>query len=395
MFFSNKMNIAVFSNVIGGHHLEYLHHVYEMAEEDTGNNYYFILPDNFIDTKGVFDWRNLNNVEFRFFENDLDKPTDSFFSQCMNSYRICLLLKRYLKLFKCDVLYVNTIMYLLPFAPFLLGFQKCRIMGVIYKIYLYDDDNTLSINNVINILKYTLLSKSSLFSKILILNDSESAIELNKLYSTSKFLPIPDPFVKLPALNASAFREKYDIGEDKVVFAHIGALSINKSTIEILTSLRFLDVDARKRYVFVFAGIVSDEIKEVFYHLVDELKSSIHIIVEDRFCTYEEIASFCLGSNTLLIPYKRTSQSSGIIGYASQFSCPVIATSKGLLGKLVKQYKLGILIDEVTTENLIDAYRRVENNDYEKPSAKYCDEHSSELFKGVIKSCIYQIANSR
>lgn len=388
------MRIAIFTNVIYGHHLEYIHHIYEMAIADEKNEYVFILPHNFLDVKDCFKWEKKGRVDWCLFEDDLGRQTESLFSQIVSSFRICSLLRHYISQYKCDVLYVNTLMGLLPIAPFVLGLRKCKVFGVIYKIYLYDAKGSV-ISDAINRFKYTLFSKCSLFSKVLILNDSDSARNLNNIYSTNKFEYLPDPFAKLSVKATIDIRKKYNIDSDKVIFAHIGALSVNKSTIEILTSLRHLNDEVKKHYVFIFAGVVHDEIKKEFYQLLESLHSSIQIIVEDRFCTYEEIASFCVSSNALLLPYKRTSQSSGIIGYASQFGCPVIATSKGLLGKLVKQYNLGILIDDITPECLIDAYRRIEEGRTKSPSMQYCDDHNVEQFQLVIKSCINQITRCK
>lgn len=381
------MNIAVFTNVIGGHHLEYIHHVYEMAINDSNNCYYFILPKLFNELKGNFVWMESDRIEFLFFDEDFDKATNSYMSQIVSSYKICKLIRFFINKKKCSVLYVNTIIGILPLAPLLLSFSKCKVIGIIYKIYLYDKIEKKS-TLLANKLKYTLLSRCALFSKVLVLNDTESASKLNSLYSTKKFLPIPDPYVKLPTNNIVDIRRKYNIGDDKVVFSHIGALSINKSTIEILLSLNNLSEKEKCDYVFIFAGVVQNEIKQNFYNLYKSLKKSINIIVEDKYCTYEELASFCIGSDALLIPYKRTSQSSGIIGYASQFGCPVIAPSNGLLGNLVRKYELGVIIDTVSTESLIGAYRRIANKDYVKPSLQYCKENNVAQFQQVIRSCI-------
>lgn len=388
------MRIAIFTHIIYGHHLEYIHHIYEMAVADDKNEYVFILPHKFLEVKDCLVWENKRHIDWCFFEENLGEQTVSLLSQIVSSFRICSLLRHYISHYKCDVLYVNSLMHLLPLASVMLAHNSCKVFGVIYKIYLYDAKGSV-ITDAINRFKYTLFSKCSLFSKVLILNDSDSARNLNNIYSTNKYEYLPDPFAKLSVEATIDIRKKYNIDSDKVIFAHIGALSVNKSTIEILTSLKHLDDEVKKHYVFIFAGVVHDEIKKEFYQLLESLDSSIQIIVEDRFCTYEEIASFCVSSNALLLPYKRTSQSSGIIGYASQFGCPVIATSKGLLGKLVKQYNLGILIDDITPECLIDAYRRIEEGRTEKPSMQYCDSHNIEQFQSVIKTCINQIVTSK
>jgi len=388
------MNIAIFTNLIGGHHLEYIHHVYEMAMRDMVNHYFFILPQKFNEIKNHFEWPESVNIDFCFFDEVFETTTISYFSQIICSYKICTLIKRYLRQYSCEILYVNTIMSILPMAPILLRSCNCKIFGIVYKIYLYDTKTSI-FSFLANKIKYRLLSGSEVFSKVLVLNDNNGANIFNDTYSTKKFVAISDPFNKLPVYNTYDFRYKYDISRDMVVFAHLGVMSINKSTIEILSSLRYLDDVEKRKYVFVFAGIVEEEIKTVFYSYVNKLEKDVRLIIKNEYCSYEDIASICKGCDALLIPYRRTSQSSGIIGYASQFGKPVIAPSNGLLGRLVKQYGLGILIDEVTTDQLRDAYRRIYNKDYESPSLMYCEKHDVGQFQDVISTCINEIINNK
>ena len=47
----------------------------------------------------------------------------------------------------------------------------------------------------------------------------------------------------------------------------------------------------------------------------------------------------------ILIPYKNTAQSSGVISYASQFCVPVIGPAEGLLGNLIRKFDMGLCIE--------------------------------------------------
>lgn len=57
----------------------------------------------------------------------------------------------------------------------------------------------------------------------------------------------------------------------------------------------------------------------------------------------------------MLTPYRNTSQSSGAIGYAAQYGKPVIGPLKGLLGYLIKHYRLGYQVDEVCANGIYTA----------------------------------------
>ena len=91
------------------------------------------------------------------------------------------------------------------------------------------------------------------------------------------------------------------------------------------------------------------------------------------------------------MPYKRTSQSSGIIGYASQFSVPVLMPKKGLLKRLVRLYGLGYLYGGDCVDGLADAIRkRLNSNSYERPTTAYCVDHKFEAFSRSINNLIYE-----
>ena len=231
------------------------------------------------------------------------------------------------------------------------------------------------------------MSRAKVFNKVFILNDKEGAAQLNRMFHTNKFAYVPDPYVPISADNLADFRKDNGISADKKLFIQFGTLCSNKSTVEILESIKLLNTEEKKRFAFAFAGKVYDEIKDRFYELVDELRLEVQIVVIDRYCAYETFASLCLACDAILTPYRRTAQSSGLIGYASQFHKPVIAVNSGLLGRLVKQFELGILIDRVNNECLANAYRTIAAGRVQPPTSAYCEQNSVEEFQNVIIKC--------
>ena len=233
-------------------------------------------------------------------------------------------------------------------------------------------------------MKYLLMVKAKVFNRIFILNDQEGAETLNKQFNTEKFVPLPDPYVPIPVDHLTDFRKENGIPLDKKLFVQFGTLCTNKSTLEILESIKLLSEEEKQHFAFAFAGRVYDEIKARFYELVIELKKDVQVIVIDQYCSYETFASMCVACDAILTPYRRTAQSSGLIGYASQFHKPVIAVNSGLLGNLVRQHKLGLLIDSVDGESLAGAYRNIAAGKVPPPTSSYFEQNSVERFQEVV-----------
>jgi glycosyltransferase involved in cell wall biosynthesis len=171
-----------------------------------------------------------------------------------------------------------------------------------------------------------------------------------------------DPLINL--------RLHYQISEEKIVCSHFGALTERKGTLDILEAILQTDKSNIMRFTFIFAGRVSSDIKERFYELLAKAKTKADIIVVDEYVDYGFICNLCQISNFVVIPYKNTEQSSGVVAYCAKFNVPVVAPRTGLLGKIIKRNRLGILLENSSIENIRDFFYNAEsytyaiNNDY-------------------------------
>lgn len=383
------MNIIIFNKTIGGHHLEYIHHIYEMGLRDKDNHYVFVLPRRFETLKEKWEWNRAENVEFDLFDDFDTRRFSSFISMLRDSWSVAGILKKYVIKHNADIIYSNYLIATLPFAPIRLP-RECKMIGIIYRIYLYQNTEKFSLSLLLEKLKFWILSNCRIYKRILILNDESSTKKLNHIWRTTKFTFIPDPYIPIKKDKIYNFRNRFGIDDTKVVFAHIGAMSYTKSSLEILESILSLPPQEADDYCFVFAGVVQEEIRHRFYELYESVKNIVQIILIDKYCSYEDFGSLCVASNAILIPYKRTLQSSGVIGYASQFKRPVIAADSGLLGSLVKKYNMGLLLEKIDNNSLMDAYRKVALGEVVKPDSSYCYENGIELFQDIIYKSICQ-----
>ena len=87
----------------------------------------------------------------------------------------------------------------------------------------------------------------------------------------------------------------------------------------------------------------------------------------------------------VLIPYKNTEFSSGILGHAAASNKIVIATKGGLIEKLVNQFNLGVLLNQPNAESIGKAIKYVLDNDFQESFAeKFVNEHNPNSFSEAI-----------
>lgn len=380
------MNIVVFDTKSAGHHMEYLHHLYEMALSKLDDNFVFVVPDSFNNKKHLFDWKKSPNISFEYIR-DSRESYSSILDLIINSWKICFTLRNIIKKYSISYVFAIELIHFYPFAPFLIQ-RHVKLSGIIYRIYLYKESEETKIKELVNKSKFWLMAKFKVFFKVFLLNDYKSAEKLNQIYYTSKFKGLPDPFVRLSEDGQFDFRQKYNIPEDAILFAHFGALDFRKGSLDILDALPFLTESQKHKYWFVFAGKVNDAFEKVFAAKCDNLSSSYNIICKNEFCSFEFLSSLCKACNAILAPYHETCLSSGMLGYASQFHKPVIAPNKNLIGYLVNTNRLGIGIIDTNPSSIVSAMSIIES-DKIVVSDHYSKKNSVQSFIDVISTEIY------
>ncbi|MBQ0126565.1 MAG: glycosyltransferase [Bacteroidales bacterium] len=373
------MNILIFDWSVQGHHLEYLHHIYCEAVKHTKHHFYFYVPAEFAEVKYKFIWEKAENIDIQYLKDkDLMKCKKK--NLLVSAFFKSLIIRRIVLLHHIDRVWLIMFMHLMPFLPFMLP-GNVLISGILYRIYFYEGSNIKGARLLLEKLRYAFLAKEANVEAVYVLNDELAASKLNSIYSSSKFIQIPDPVPMIDDSRVRNIRQEIGVGESETMFLHFGGLDERKGTLEILKAIIDMPSDKLKGKVFVFAGKIKDSIHDDFYSLLQKAERKTRIIVYDEFCSYLFLINLCNSTDYILIPYKNTNQSSGVIGYASFFSKPVIGPSQGLLGRLIKSYNLGYAIDDLSSTGLARTMSTV------KPilcSREYAITHSVEKFSEVL-----------
>lgn len=341
------MKILIFDTKISGHHLEYIHNIYDATQLRNSDKFIFAIP-HFDTQKSEYIWDKKENVSFHFLsQEEISKIKGNKFKRCWIESN---LIKKLVKELDINEVILIDLAGVIPFLPLILP-NPIKIKGIIYQIFLWKNI-TSRLSLIIENVRYSIMANNKSVEKVLILNDKKSATELNKKYNSDKFVPLPDPLpeVEVPKIDLS---KELNISSDDIVFLHFGAMSRRKGTLDIIKAIPLIPKE--KKLTFIFAGKIDKEIEPEFFSDLDIAKQYHNVIVENRFCPYSYIYGLLKLSHCVLVPYHIVSQSSGVIGHASHFHIPVIGPTKGLLGYLIKENDLGICLENITSLTLAQA----------------------------------------
>ena len=187
--------VLIFEKNVGGHHLEYLHHIYIAAGQRNENEYIFALPESFKIEENDLEWPLFENIKiYSISLSQLSKLTGNHLVIC---YRLSKLLKNLAKKMEVDkVIVLSLLMQFVPLLPLILS-SKYKVRGIVYTIFFYRLNSESFLMKILDILKYYILSKCSVFEIVYILNDYSSARLLNQKFYCSKFTYLPDPYVNV------------------------------------------------------------------------------------------------------------------------------------------------------------------------------------------------------
>ena len=138
----------------------------------------------------------------------------------------------------------------------------------------------------------------------------------------------------------------------------------------------------------MFAGKVSKDIKEKFDAYIQQLQKKCRVVKYDGFCAYELLADLCYSCDCIVVPYKNTSYSSGVIGDAALYQKTVVGPGAGLLKKLIRRKRLGVTMNDnnplalAAILNSTDAYLPRPNN---YPQKETVEEFTKTIMANLIE----------
>lgn len=213
---------------------------------------------------------------------------------------------------------------------------------------------------------YRMMLRNSSLTAVLSLDPYFPEFAAANMARGNKVRALPDPVVGVPAAC-----DEFAVGPDLrdalrgglPVFTLFGALSERKGALRLLEALARLPSHELAKMRVVMAGRIEpaivSEVGERSRALTgrDGVAGSLRIV--DRYLTTAELAWLVRHSSVLLAPYQRFVGSSGVLTWAADARKTVIAQNYGLVGALVREYRLGLAVDTSDPEQIAKALQQL------------------------------------
>jgi len=385
------LKILIYDITITGHHSEYINHLVNYIDENSGddNQYYFIVHPEFSKRFAEISGKatECKNITWLEISNDELEQTlkGSLVKRSFSNFK---LLNKYAKKYQVDhvlLLYLNTFQFALIFAK-----RHYIIDGILFRQFYRMRKSSLKqkVNYWIKYLLLKLVLKNSKIRNLYILNDEKSVSYFNRIYNSRVFRVLKDPIPNILPKEDFRIKDYHNIGNDKRILLHFGSLSDRKGTLEILDAVLDLNEKISKKICLLIIGKANSEFRRKIVSRINRLKienPSLTIVYRDEFVSNCEMKCYFEQSDFLLIPYKNIESSSGILGHAISSETPVLSVNKGLIEDIVLKYQAGVLIDEVTpfaVKSGIEKLLSTNTNILDKN--EYIETHSPKVFSEAL-----------
>jgi len=318
---------------------------------------------------------------------------------------------RYCRRFKIDhmhFLFVDHIQ--LPLALRMPIPKRVNVSGILFRPSIHYKEAfgnlcTLKekIRDVRKYILYSLMLKNPRVSEIFSLDKYFVSYAGKHLPDGEKLHYLPDP-----CLMSSKDRRIFDqfrmrknlLPQKRKKFLLFGVLDERKGIFATLDALALLEDRVSRGIEIVFAGQLQNGIKRHFLRNVSEYlrlhKDGARLCVKDRYFLKNELIQLLKSCDVLLIPYQRDVGSSGLLFWAASANKPLITQDFGLIGYLVKKYKLGQAVDTSQPAEIAEAIQRsvdekkAEENGANEDRAIFLKEHSPDEFSKKFFDLIFQ-----
>lgn len=160
-------------------------------------------------------------------------------------------------------------------------------------------------------------------------------------------LKLPDPINIYEDYQAKTehLKKAWKIQPGRKIFLMFGAYRPRKGIEELLSAIELLPRESAEKFCLLLVGLIGDE--PTVKKRIDNIKQQlpIKVVSHTDFVPEEEIQSYFQLSDVILAPYQRHIGMSGILIRAAAAQKPVLSSSYGLMGEIVKRYSLGIAVD--------------------------------------------------
>ena len=205
------------------------------------------------------------------------------------------------------------------------------------------------------------------------------------------YLPDPIETAQAEPAQLSSLRSELQIAPGRRVLLIFGHLSLRKGIEALLEAIPQLPPELSKRLCLLVVGSIHPDYRQQLEAAIQVTASSapVQIVTRYRFVAQAEVPAYFRLAHAVLVPYLHHVGMSGVLLLAAASKKPVLSTGSGVLGQIVRRYRLGLTVATSPAE-LREGLRRI----LTEPRELLCDlagmrklvaEHHPDAFcRGVL-----------
>lgn len=258
-------------------------------------------------------------------------------------------------------------------------------LGGIYNHPQWFPPEFASFNNWLKKKGFAKLSREGWFSSLLIL--SEYYVEdLGKDYPETNFVFLPEPGQR-SSISQEQARRHFDLPKDAIILLNYGVGHRRKGLHLVTEALRRIDSPS----LFLFsAGRHNKDLKTRDEAIALEKQGRAKVI--DRYITEKEEAVCYRACDFVLAPYLSHYCSSNVLALAVLAGRPILASNYDLIGRRVRDRKLGILFQDRSVDDLTAKLHEISTitgdpvAPYADHLAIYAEELTVESYRSALQN---------
>lgn len=331
-------------------------------------------------------------------ENEFKPHNLGPLQRMQRSFQEWNLLCRYAEKFKSDhclILYFDP--YQLPLI--LAERSPCPISGIYFRPTFHYQNFTqcrLTRRDRIQQVREKLLLRQVFRNpqlKTLFSLDPFAVKYLQKFQKKVQVLPLADPIVEalVSSKQILQLRERLGVEGNRQIALLFGALTGRKGIYETLDALLDLPSQLQSSLCIVLAGQVNLQDHKRLVAKIAEIHSAsaVQIISQFEFLIESEVPVYFQMADIVLAPYQHHVGMSGILLQAAVAGKPVLSSNFGLMGEMVKKYRLGLAIDSSKPSEIATGLSSLLVRNNAKPfdvvqMKIFAQENSADKFARVI-----------
>lgn len=191
-------------------------------------------------------------------------------------------------------------------------------------------------------LKIWKLLRRNRFENLFLLNGSRSARILDQRFGDRcRFQALPDPV--WPVAEPARPREPAGNGPKRLLY--FGSIS-NRKGFDVLAEAlgRLPPEDARACELVVRGQPQHPKRYRETVRTLESLDNGLRLDIREGHLSEEEMRECFQSADLVLLPYRRPEYSSGVLAIAAREKRPVLGPECGLLGRLIRTYRLGVTV---------------------------------------------------